>query len=148
MTVSMLKKIPLENLINDDLIQLPDPVWEGSLRNGAGKGPKSKGIGRVIVGVYVLEYEGEVIYVGLSNNVEGRLRTHYNPKVNALHAKLRQDYGNKGALTVRSKVRATIYEIPHRALSMMVEGYLIYRYRPKYNAESLDSAQHKIPYVY
>lgn len=125
-------KITLEELVDKEMIAVPEVTWEGNLNDSMSMDPQLGGIG----GVYEILYRGEVIYVGVSIRPRQRLREHYSVKENSsVTGKIKREYGLEKAIEIREQMVARVRTVGDIYLENILEAYLIGVHQPKYNSE-------------
>lgn len=121
----MKQKISLQQLLDEDLLEIPEPDLEFDTDN----------LARVyrdlykIAGCYLFKVEGKTVYIGISKNMGYRLKQHCSGKGNK---DIGQDVEN------RKKVTVSVFVEPKSSLQEIYESYLIYTLKPEYNKRKTD----------
>lgn len=135
-------KMTLEDLVDKEMMDVPEVTWEGNLNDSMSMDPQLGSIG----GVYEILYRGEVIYVGVSVRPRHRLREHYSVKKNSsVTDKIKREYGLEKALEIREQMVARVRTVGDVYLENILEAYLIGVHRPKYNSEVTGSRGTAVP---
>lgn len=133
-----MSKITLDELIEKDLLDIPDPDYEFMLSEAVGI--NTLGL-RDSKGVYIIEDHstGDIIYVGISKVLGKRLAQHKNKSCKGIiykmiEAGLTPEQAEKKV----ELLKISIIKVEKESYRRILEKYLIEKHSPYYNIEGTD----------
>lgn len=123
----MKKKISLQRLMDEDLLEMPEPDMVLALADYRKIRPNLLGSG----GIYLFKMDTQYLYIGITNNLGTRVHHH-------ISGNSRGNKDLKKLIEIEDNITLEIMIIESKVYQEIYESYLIQKYKPMCNKRKID----------